>query len=122
MRQKRLGLEPDQFDVINNRTVITGSFKWSPATAHQNDELLLPDSTLLAAHFTREMGAASRQWGAKGASAEPERGDERQLALESDPNPEQNGSSYATIAYKRGVARLRSIPIGGNAEAFSSQH
>ena len=30
---KRLGLEPDQFDGINNRSVITGSFKWRPSSA-----------------------------------------------------------------------------------------
>jgi phosphatidylserine/phosphatidylglycerophosphate/cardiolipin synthase-like enzyme len=42
--------------VIDNRTVITGSFNWSPSAAHQNDEVLLViDSPLLAAHFTREM-------------------------------------------------------------------
>jgi len=42
--------------VIDNRTVITGSFNWSPSAAHQNDELLLViESPLLAAHFTREM-------------------------------------------------------------------
>jgi phosphatidylserine/phosphatidylglycerophosphate/cardiolipin synthase-like enzyme len=42
--------------VIDNRTVITGSFNWSPSAAHQNDEVLLViDSPLLAAHFSREM-------------------------------------------------------------------
>ncbi len=45
-----------KFAVIDNRTVITGSFNWSPSAAHQNDEVLLViDSPLLAAHFTREM-------------------------------------------------------------------
>jgi len=49
--------------VIDNRTVITGSFNWSPSAAHQNDEVLLViRSPLLAAHFTREM---DRLW--KGA-------------------------------------------------------
>jgi phosphatidylserine/phosphatidylglycerophosphate/cardiolipin synthase-like enzyme len=49
--------------VIDKRTVITGSFNWSPSAAHQNDEVLLViDSPLLAAHFTREM---DRLW--KGA-------------------------------------------------------
>ena len=49
--------------VIDNRTVITGSFNWSPSAAHQNDEVLLViDSPLLAAHFTREI---DRLW--KGA-------------------------------------------------------
>ncbi|MEB3333993.1 MAG: phosphatidylserine/phosphatidylglycerophosphate/cardiolipin synthase family protein [Cyanobacteriota bacterium] len=45
-----------KFAVIDNRLVITGSFNWSPSAAHQNDEtLLMIDSPLLAAHFTREM-------------------------------------------------------------------
>ena len=45
-----------KFAVIDNRTVITGSFNWSPSAAHQNDEVLLViESPLLAAHFTREM-------------------------------------------------------------------
>ena len=49
--------------VIDNRTVITGSFNWSPSAAHQNDEVLLViDSPLLAAHFSREV---DRLW--KGA-------------------------------------------------------
>jgi len=48
--------QPNQFAVIDNRTVITGSFNWSPSAAHQNDEVLLViESPLLAAHFTREM-------------------------------------------------------------------
>jgi len=42
--------------VIDNRTVITGSFNWSPSAAHQNDEVLLViRSPQVAAHFTREM-------------------------------------------------------------------
>jgi phosphatidylserine/phosphatidylglycerophosphate/cardiolipin synthase-like enzyme len=42
--------------VIDNRTVITGSFNWSPSAAHQNDEVLLViHSPLLAAHFTQEV-------------------------------------------------------------------
>ncbi|MFM8936190.1 MAG: phospholipase D-like domain-containing protein, partial [Vulcanococcus sp.] len=45
-----------KFAVIDNRTVITGSFNWSPSAAHQNDEVLLViESPLLAAHFRREM-------------------------------------------------------------------
>ena len=45
-----------KFAVIDNRTVITGSFNWSPSAAHQNDEVLLViHSPLVAAHFTREM-------------------------------------------------------------------
>ena len=42
--------------VADNRKVITGSFNWSPSTAHTNDETLLvihyPE---LAKHFTREI-------------------------------------------------------------------
>jgi phosphatidylserine/phosphatidylglycerophosphate/cardiolipin synthase-like enzyme len=53
----------DQVAVIDHRTVITGSFNWSPSAAHQNDETLLVfDSPLLAAHFTTEI---DRLW--KGA-------------------------------------------------------
>ncbi len=49
--------------VIDQRTVITGSFNWSPSAAHQNDETLLVfDSPLLAAHFSAEI---DRLW--KGA-------------------------------------------------------
>ena len=45
-----------KFAVIDHRSVITGSFNWSPSAAHQNDEtLLLIHSPQLAAHFTREM-------------------------------------------------------------------
>jgi phosphatidylserine/phosphatidylglycerophosphate/cardiolipin synthase-like enzyme len=52
-----------KFAVIDNRTVITGSFNWSPSAAHQNDEVLIViHSPLVAAHFTREM---DRLW--KGA-------------------------------------------------------
>ena len=49
--------------VIDHRTVITGSFNWSPSAAHQNDETLLVfHSPLLAEHFTTEI---NRLW--KGA-------------------------------------------------------
>ena len=49
-----------KFAVIDNRTVITGSFNWSPSAAHQNDEtLLVIHSPKLAAHFTREI---DRMW------------------------------------------------------------
>ena len=45
-----------KFAVIDGKTVITGSFNWSPAAAHTNDEtLLVIHSSTLAAHFTREM-------------------------------------------------------------------
>ena len=49
-----------KFAVIDNKTVITGSFNWSPSAAHTNDEtLLVIYSPKLAAHFTREM---NRMW------------------------------------------------------------
>jgi phosphatidylserine/phosphatidylglycerophosphate/cardiolipin synthase-like enzyme len=49
--------------VIDRRRVITGSFNWSPAAAHTNDEtLLVIDSARLAAHFNAEV---DRLW--KGA-------------------------------------------------------
>ena len=42
--------------MIDNKTVITGSFNWSPSAAHTNDEtLLVIHSPQLARHFTREM-------------------------------------------------------------------
>lgn len=42
--------------VIDGRRVITGSFNWSPAAAHRNDEtLLVIDSARLAAHFSAEV-------------------------------------------------------------------
>ena len=42
--------------MIDNKTVITGSFNWSPSAAHTNDEtLLIIESPRLAKHFTREM-------------------------------------------------------------------
>ena len=45
-----------KFAVIDNKTVITGSFNWSPSAAHTNDEtLLVIHSPELAKHFTREM-------------------------------------------------------------------
>ena len=46
----------NKFAVIDNKTVITGSFNWSPSAAHTNDEtLLVIHSPQLAQHFTREM-------------------------------------------------------------------
>lgn len=68
-----------KFAVIDNKTVITGSFNWSPAAAHTNDEtLLVIRSPKLAAHFTREM---NRMWrGAElGITARIQRKLERQL-------------------------------------------
>ena len=45
-----------KFAVIDNKTVITGSFNWSPFAAHTNDEtLLVIHSPQLAIHFAREM-------------------------------------------------------------------
>ena len=45
-----------KFAVIDNKTVITGSFNWSPSAAHTKDETLLAiQSPQLAKHFTREM-------------------------------------------------------------------
>ena len=45
-----------KFAVIDRKTVITGSFNWSPSAAHQNDEVLLPiRSAQVPAHFSREM-------------------------------------------------------------------
>ena len=45
-----------KFAVIDNKTVITGSFNWSPSAAHTNDEtLLVIHSPQLAKHFAREM-------------------------------------------------------------------
>ena len=50
-----------KFAVLDDHIVITGSFNWSPSAAHQNDEtLLVIDSTLLAAHFKREMNGLWR--------------------------------------------------------------
>ena len=41
--------------MIDNKTVITGSFNWSPSAAHTNDEtLLIIKSPQVAQHFTRE--------------------------------------------------------------------
>ncbi|WP_186541313.1 phosphatidylserine/phosphatidylglycerophosphate/cardiolipin synthase family protein [Synechococcus sp. BIOS-E4-1] len=49
-----------KFAVFDNKTVITGSFNWSPAAAHTNDEtLLVIHSPKIAEHFTREM---DRMW------------------------------------------------------------
>jgi len=45
-----------KFAVIDNKTVVTGSFNWLPSAAHTNDEtLLVIHSPQLAKHFTREM-------------------------------------------------------------------
>ena len=45
-----------KFAMIDNKTVITGSFNWSPSAAHTNDETpLVIYSPQLAKYFTREM-------------------------------------------------------------------
>ncbi|WP_216903752.1 phosphatidylserine/phosphatidylglycerophosphate/cardiolipin synthase family protein [Synechococcus sp. CCY 9618] len=45
-----------KFAVLDGRSVISGSFNWSPSAAFQNDEtLLLIHSPLLARHFEAEM-------------------------------------------------------------------
>ena len=45
-----------KFAILDGRRVLSGSFNWSPAAAHQNDEtLLLIDSPQLARHFEAEM-------------------------------------------------------------------
>ena len=50
--------------MIDRKTVITGSFNWSPSAAHQNDEVLLViRSPQVAAHFSREM---DRLWRSAG--------------------------------------------------------
>ena len=47
--------------MIDNKTVITGSFNWSPSATHTNDEtLLIIESPQLTKQFTREM---DRLWG-----------------------------------------------------------
>ena len=64
--------------MIDNRTVITGSFNWRPSAAHTNDEtLLIIESHQLAQHFSREM---NRLWrGAElGVTARMQRNLERQ--------------------------------------------
>ncbi|WP_254939494.1 phosphatidylserine/phosphatidylglycerophosphate/cardiolipin synthase family protein [Cyanobium sp. Morenito 9A2] len=49
-----------KFAVIDRRTVITGSFNWSPSAAHGNDEtLLLIHSPALASQFEHEF---ERMW------------------------------------------------------------
>jgi phosphatidylserine/phosphatidylglycerophosphate/cardiolipin synthase-like enzyme len=70
-----------KFAVLDNQSVITGSFNWSPAAAHQNDETLLRiDSPLLARHFEAEM---DRLWrGAElGVTAGLERRRERRSRI-----------------------------------------
>ena len=56
VRDKRGDKLHHKFAVIDKKTVITGSFNWSPSAAHANDEtLLVIHSPQLAKHFTREM-------------------------------------------------------------------
>ena len=55
--------------MIDNKTVITGSFNWSPSAAHTNDEtLLVIHSPQLAKHFTREM---DHHWESAGLGITP---------------------------------------------------
>ena len=59
-----------KFTVIDNKTVITGSFNWSPSAAHTNDEpLMVIESHQLAPHFTREM---DRLWDASQLGITPQ--------------------------------------------------
>jgi len=65
-----LSPQPDQFALIDSRTVITGSFNWSPSAAHQNDEVLLViESPLLGAELgingrlARKLAANRRRCG-----------------------------------------------------------
>ncbi len=75
--------------VIDGKTVITGSFNWSPSAAHQNDEvLLLIHSPQVAAHFTREM---DRLW--KGA----ELGIPEQLQRKLNENRRRCGSGMQRL-------------------------
>jgi len=46
-----------KFAVVDNATVITGSFNWSPSAAHQNDE------TLLVIHHPKVADAFRREFG-----------------------------------------------------------
>ncbi|MEM1367635.1 MAG: phospholipase D-like domain-containing protein [Cyanobacteria bacterium P01_H01_bin.15] len=44
-----------KFAVLDNQTVITGSYNWSPAANFTNDEtLIVIQNSVIAAHFTRE--------------------------------------------------------------------
>ena len=80
--------------VIDNRSVITGSFNWSPSAAHQNDEvLMIIDSPQLAAHFTREI---DRLW------AGAELGVNQRLQRRLAQGKQQCGSGEARIATNRG--------------------
>jgi len=95
-----------KFAVIDNRTVITGSFNWSPSAAHKNDEVLLViDSPLLAAHFSREM---DRLW--KGA----ELGITERLNRKLAANRRRCGSGVERMAPKQESFRggSPSAPVG----------
>ena len=70
--------------VLDDSRVITGSFNWSPAAAHQNDEtLLVIHSPVLAAHFRAEI---DRLW--RGA----ELGVSRRLAQKREQQRQRCGS------------------------------
>ena len=107
--------QPDQFSVIDNRTVITGSFNWSPSAAHQNDEVLLViESPLLAAHFTREM---DRLW--RGA----ELGINERLARKLAANRRRCGSGVRreVAGAARGSVGRNNQPASGHQPTASSR-
>lgn len=55
--------------VIDGKTIISGSFNWSPSAAHGNDEtLVIIHSAQLARHFTREI---DRLWGGANLGISP---------------------------------------------------
>jgi phosphatidylserine/phosphatidylglycerophosphate/cardiolipin synthase-like enzyme len=88
-----------KFAVLDRRRVISGSFNWSPAAAHQNDETLLRiDSPQLARHFEAEM---DRLWrGAElGVTARLERARQRRGRL--------CGSGRARLAADDGSSETR---------------
>ena len=92
--------------VIDGKTVITGSFNWSPSAAHQNDETLLAiESPLLAKHFTAEI---NRLWkGAElGITARLERKQARQRSLCGRLSP---GSPHTPEPREAGWPRTKAI-------------
>ena len=101
--------------MIDNRTVITGSFNWSPSAAHQNDEVLLViASPQLAAHFTREM---DRLW--RGA----ELGINERLARKLAANRRRCGSGVRreVAGAVRGSVGRNNQPASGHQPTASSR-
>ena len=83
-----------KFAVIDNKTVITGSFNWSPSAAHTNDEtLLVIHSPQLAKHFTREM---DRLW------------DTAELGITPRMQHNLKGSKSSTGAEQKGADKIES--------------